>query len=779
MEPHRHHHFKNLFKKESSSESELPSRSHMNLSKLFHKDKGHVDVDQSNGLTTDHKDDQLKTHTNGHHNGKRSPFLSRSSSLSSVKKENATRTPPLKSSQPSPVNAFKRNDTTLILLRGNSLRGGSVRRAETLTHFDRPTASPAPNRKLSNHEKIVYNPFGMNKLNSSVQHLALFYLKGGPDQGGRTVANPVANPNDYLPEELQEDHINFLEDFQFENIDRTIGDGGSSDVRKVTLASNKKKHYALKRLSLFTKETDEEFYKRAAKEYIISHKLSKLRHCVSTIALLRLQSQATITRGWGMIMEYCEGGDLFNTIIKPGWKRTSLNERYCIFKQIAYGLKFLHENDIVHRDLKPENILLDRHGMAKLCDFGVSDYGHEEPGNFDSPVKLSTAYVGSPPYSPPEVMHLKECSSSELKKNAYDPFKMDHWGLGMLLFCIVYSGVPFQQSSTSDVHFRDYKFSRDRYSSDNPGFKLNTDLNKGPGSEFKWAAQFQSAGAARVAWKLCDPSTQTRYDLDLLFEDPWFHGLEMCVYEHPDQEVNPFVLSSASTSHQNSRAPSRKNTVSNFHKEDPDNSPQTPVRSMLDLAGVPEKEQESLDHDAESIHSNALLSGTPLNVTHDDKPPRTNSELSMYLTSSNGSLSKPKSMLDFGTGDKSPSVRHKDLETKNLLSLEPVKEVITQCETSGEPRSIEPNSEEVKTVNILGKHAENEHPDVRIECDNGQANGQTGNDKLAEFLHEEPLHESDDLQLDSSGLCELGYKIKKHHHLDISNTFMGGTLPRR
>ncbi|KAM9919199.1 hypothetical protein OXX59_008113, partial [Metschnikowia pulcherrima] len=146
---------------------------------------------------------------------------------------------------------------------------------------------------------------------------------------------------------------------------------------------------------------------------------------------------------------------------------------------------------------------------------------------------------------------------------------------------------------------------------------------------------------------------------------------------------------------------------------------------------------------------------------------------------SNGSLPKPKSMLDFGTGDKSPSVRHKDLETKNLLSLEPVKEVITQCETSGEPRSIEPNSEEVKTVNISGKHAENEHPDVRIECDNGQANGQTGNDKLAEFLHEEPLHESDDLQLDSSGLCELGYKIKKHHHLDISNTFMGGTLPRR
>ncbi|OBA23664.1 kinase-like protein [Metschnikowia bicuspidata var. bicuspidata NRRL YB-4993] len=624
-----------------------------------------------------------------------------------------------------------------------------------MNHFDRPLASPAPNRKNSNHEKIVYNPFGLNKLNSTVQHLALFYLKGGPDQGCRTVANPVANPNDYLPEELQEDHINFLQDFQFENIDRTIGEGGSSDVRKVTLSSNKKKHYALKRLSLFNKELDEEFYRRAAKEYIISHKLSKLRHCVSTIALLRIQSQATITRGWGMIMEFCEGGDLFNTIIKPGWKRTPLNERYCIFKQIAHGLKFLHDNDIVHRDLKPENILLDRHGVAKLCDFGVSDFGHEEPGDFESPVKLSTAYVGSPPYSPPEVMHLKDCSPSEVKKNAYDPFKMDHWGLGMLLFCIVYSGVPFQQSSTSDVQFRDYKFSRDRYCSDNPGFKNNTDLSKGPGSEFKWAAQFQSSGAARVAWKLCDPSTIARYDLDLLFQDPWFHGLEMCLYEHPDQQVDPFVLPSASNSHQNSRAPSRKNTIMS-HQEDSDHStPHTPVRSMLDLVGVPEKDHGmSSDQDAVSVHSNSSLSAIPLNIAHDDKIPRKNSGMSLYLSSSNGSFTKPN------------------------LSLEPLKEVLTHSETG-----VDQNTQKSETFGDSSETDVNE--DMR------QLNGENPEDASAADAHEpikghalvlpdeEPLRESKDLQLDANGVCELGYKIKRHHHLGVSNAVIGGGLQRR
>ena len=39
-----------------------------------------------------------------------------------------------------------------------------------------------------------------------------------------------------------------------------------------------------------------------------------------------------------------------------------LAEKYCLFKQIAYGVKFLHDHDIVHRDLKPENVLLDANG---------------------------------------------------------------------------------------------------------------------------------------------------------------------------------------------------------------------------------------------------------------------------------------------------------------------------------------------------------------------------------------------------------------------------------
>ena len=72
-------------------------------------------------------------------------------------------------------------------------------------------------------------------------------------------------------------------------------------------------------------------------------------------------------------------------------------------------------------------------------------------------------------------------------------------GLGMLLFCLVYGGVPFQQSSPNDHAFRDYKFSHKRFCTDHHTFKSNQGYPRGPGSEFKLAAKFENNGASRVA----------------------------------------------------------------------------------------------------------------------------------------------------------------------------------------------------------------------------------------------------------------------------------------
>lgn len=565
----------------------------------------------------------------------------------------------------------------------------TLSKADTFAHLNQIDTRNAQKQQLrssrapSNHaspvghhgDKIVYNPYGLNKTATQERPKNTSFYMSGINDGERVLANPVASPNDYLPDYLKQTHINLLEDFEIDVGTRKLGDGGSSDVRIINACNNKKSLFALKRFTLLSKETDEEFYKRVLKEYVLHHQASKSRHVVDVIAILRIQSQSNLTRGWGMVMEFCGGGDLFSLIVKPGWKNTSLAEKYCLFKQISYGVKFLHDNDIVHRDLKPENVLLDANGLAKLCDFGVSEFGHETPGDFSSPVKLSTAYVGSPPYSPPEVMLLKEKSSTEIKNFAYDPFKMDCWGLGMMLFCLIYGGVPFQQSSPNDHAFRDYKFSHKRFCTDHHTFKDNIEYPKGPGSEFKLAAKFENTGASRVAWKLCDPSPNTRYNMDMLFADPWFKGLEMCIYEHPDQEVNPFVLpgtgnnvdthpsfSSGYTSTTNSQVPSRRGTftsrkvATNNGYDSHDESLHTPIKSMLDLTDVTDKVNKT------TLKENSQF------LNHNNPPPTTNGNTAATTTngdvsSSNASLhslddtsNKLKSRLDPGVANNAPMI---------------------------------------------------------------------------------------------------------------------------
>lgn len=783
-EKHHHHHgLKHIFKKEHSPESPTDSGkesvhgSHIGLSKLFHhggESKADTPSGSSGGRISRtpsvlsmrrHSSNMARSHSNIE-NEKTPKKLSKAETmahLQQMNKNNAARsvrqTNELRSGTP-----------------GGGVRGGGL------------TITTNVNNNLQ-HEKIKYNPFGLNKSPSAEHPSTSFYLSGGPDTN-RVLNNPVADPNDFLPDELQQEHVNLLEDFEIDMQNKKLGDGGSSDVRIINSACNRKNVYALKKFTLLDKESDDDFYKRAIKEYIISKKASHSRHVVDTIMMVRIQSQANLTRGWGIILELCGGGDLFNAIVKLGWKSSSLNEKYCIFKQIAYGVKFLHEMGIAHKDLKPENVLIDDKGIAKLCDFGVSAYGNEIEGDLSSPVKLSTAYVGSPPYSPPEVMKLREMGSSDKKKWAYDPYKMDCWALGMLLFCVVYRGVPFSTASPNDHAYREYSFNHSRYAGDHPNFKHNLEVTKGPGSEFKWAQQFHSTGAARVAWKLCDPSVTNRYTLDLLFADPWFTELEMCIYEHPDQDVNPVITppgSSNPSSGQTSRAPSRKATIGSNYDSDEFHAS---FRSMLDLGGQSNEtspnvnqnskfnhEYDYRDKDDSSIHSSSSITQTPLKLHRGD---RTNSYDRMDNheafegmdndTSSEYSNSKPRSMLDVSNDDPT----FKDSQQPSSANLPALKE--DEIETFDNMNKPQENMSTTSSILSATRKSSGDHP-VPNENEKHE-NGVTKKKSLPE-LHVRPLKCSSQLHIDSNGVCELGYKIKKHHHVGLSNVTVSGSLSRK
>jgi NIMA (never in mitosis gene a)-related kinase len=102
----------------------------------------------------------------------------------------------------------------------------------------------------------------------------------------------------------------------------------------------------------------------------------------------------------GLVMEYCDGGDLRHAILEQATRGSYFpeNEVMTWFTQILEGLRFIHANRIIHRDLKTSNIFLKGPPPYRclIGDFGISKVLEET---------LSSAHtvIGTPYYISPEV----------------------------------------------------------------------------------------------------------------------------------------------------------------------------------------------------------------------------------------------------------------------------------------------------------------------------------------------------------------------------------------
>nr|CAB3458360.1 unnamed protein product [Digitaria exilis] len=123
-----------------------------------------------------------------------------------------------------------------------------------------------------------------------------------------------------------------------------------------------------------------------------------------------------------LVMELCEGGELFDRIVARG----HYTERAAalVTRTIVEVVQMCHKHGVMHRDLKPENFLFANKketAALKAIDFGLSV--------FFTPGERFTEIVGSPYYMAPEV----------LKRN-YGP-EVDVWSAGVILY-ILLCGVP-------------------------------------------------------------------------------------------------------------------------------------------------------------------------------------------------------------------------------------------------------------------------------------------------------------------------------------------------
>ncbi|OGU55254.1 MAG: hypothetical protein A2V66_10950 [Ignavibacteria bacterium RBG_13_36_8] len=95
----------------------------------------------------------------------------------------------------------------------------------------------------------------------------------------------------------------------------------------------------------------------------------------------------------GIVMEYVEGESLEKLINRK--KRLHLYDVIYILKQILFAIGYAHSKGFVHRDIKPSNIILNREGVAKIMDFGISKSLLEE-SHTKTGAKVGTVFYMSP-----------------------------------------------------------------------------------------------------------------------------------------------------------------------------------------------------------------------------------------------------------------------------------------------------------------------------------------------------------------------------------------------
>ncbi|OMJ89914.1 hypothetical protein SteCoe_7802 [Stentor coeruleus] len=261
---------------------------------------------------------------------------------------------------------------------------------------------------------------------------------------------------------------------EYYKLGRQIGNGAFG---KVSMALNRLTGH---RIAIKTIEKafikDERTRRKIFQEVFI---MKKLKHR----NIIRLLEVFESNRNVMIVLEYAGGGDLLQIIKARG--RLNEDEARGIFYQLIEAVKACHDAGIIHRDIKLDNILLTSdYTDIKLCDFGVS--------RFAKVGEKVNEQCGTPAYLAPEI----------IIDQGYEPFYVDIWSMGVLLYAMLSASVPFKAKNLPDLH------------------KL---ILKGKYE----VPEYFSPDAVDIISKMLNPIPHLRISLDDMKTHPWYDHFEV------------------------------------------------------------------------------------------------------------------------------------------------------------------------------------------------------------------------------------------------------------
>ncbi|XP_077144797.1 myosin light chain kinase 3 isoform X1 [Ranitomeya variabilis] len=157
--------------------------------------------------------------------------------------------------------------------------------------------------------------------------------------------------------------------------------------------------------------------------------MNQLNH----VNLIQLYDAFECKNDLTLIMEYLDGGELFDRITDESYHLTEL-DAIMFTKQICEGIYYLHQQYILHLDLKPENILcVSRTGnQIKIIDFGLAR-------RYKPREKLKVNF-GTPEFLAPEVVNYDFVS-----------FPTDMWSVGVITYMLLSGLSPFLGESDAET----------------------------------------------------------------------------------------------------------------------------------------------------------------------------------------------------------------------------------------------------------------------------------------------------------------------------------------